>query len=127
AGDTTITGTGLSGATVEVFVDARSAGTTSVNANGTWALPVPPLSAGQVITATQTVAGFVSPLSPPVVVGAAVLRRIDITPAPAATIARGQTLAFAARGTFSDSSVVSPLPSVTWSSDNQVVATIGAS
>src|SRR5205085_5330717 len=53
AGDTTIRGTGLSGAAVQVFVHGQSVGTTSVNADFTWSLPVPPLTEGQVVTATE--------------------------------------------------------------------------
>ena len=124
AGDTTIMGTGLNGASVEVFVDSQSIGTTSVNPDLTWSLPVAALKPGQVVTATQTAAGFVSPRSDPVVVGAAVLRQITLTPSPTGTVVRGQTLQFRARGTFSDQSVQDPLPSVTWKSDRPAVLSI---
>ena len=45
AGDAQITGSGLSGAGVEVFTDAHAVGSTSVNPDFTWALPVAPLEA----------------------------------------------------------------------------------
>jgi RHS repeat-associated protein len=126
AGDTTIRGTGLTGATVQVFVDAQAVGTTSVNADFTWSLPVPPLTEGQVVTATETVNGFVSPLSDPVVVGAAVLRQIVIAPAPTASVVKGLTVAFSAQGVFSDGTVQAPLSGVVWSSSAQGVASISA-
>ncbi len=126
AGDTTIRGTGLTGATVQVFVDAQAVGTTSVNADFTWGLLVPPLTEGQVVTATETVNGFVSPLSDPVVVGAAVLRQIVISPAPTASVVKGLTRAFTAQGVFSDGAVQAPLSGVTWTSSAPGVASISA-
>jgi ligand-binding SRPBCC domain-containing protein len=97
------------GASLEVFKNAVSVGTTAVGGTGTWSLPLTaPLAAGDVITAQQTVAGVASPLSAPVTVQAA-LTRIEIVPAPTAALNVGQSLQFSARGTFSDASIQDPL------------------
>lgn len=126
AGATLVTGSGVPDATLEVFVDGASAGTTSVSADTTWGLPVAvPLVGGQVVRARQTVAGVSSPLSPPVIVRAALIR-IDIQPAPTASIAVGGTLQFTARGTYASGQIEEPLPGVNWTSDNALVASIAA-
>lgn len=127
AGDVTVPGVGIPGASVRVFIDGTPAGSTAVNPNGTWALPLArPLVAGQVLTAIQTVAGLDSPASVPVTVAGAPLVRIDISPAPAASVPAGGTVAFSARGSFSDGSTQEPLSGVVWSSDATSVATINA-
>lgn len=124
AGATTIRGTGIPGASLEAFADGGALGTTAIASDGSWALPLTtPLVVGQIIRARQTVAGIVSALSAPVTVQAA-LTRIDITPAPTATVTKGQTGQFSARGTFSDGSIQDPLLGAVWSSDNLSVASI---
>lgn len=55
----------------------------------------------------------------------AVLTRIDVTPGTA-SVAKGRTQRFAARGTYSDRTIEEPLSGVTWSSDG-AAATISAS
>jgi RHS repeat-associated protein len=126
AGAMTVSGTGIAGASLEVFANGASLGTTAVGGGGTWSLPlVTALIAGQVITAQQTVGGVPSALSTPVTVQAS-LTAIVITPAPAAMVTKGQSLQFSARGTFSDGSTQDPLEGVTWISDNVTVASIAA-
>jgi hypothetical protein len=83
--------------------------------------------AGDTVKARQTIASVTSAFSAPVVVGPGVLREIMLAPAPMASVAKGQSFAFRARGTFSDGSTVEPLPGVTWTSDTPAVATIDAS
>ncbi|MBW9095049.1 hypothetical protein JNB62_15275 [Microbacterium jejuense] len=71
----TIQGTALAGATVEVFMDGASIGTTTASAGGTWELPVTtPLAEGaHSVTAVQTVNGT------PSVPSAAVNFTVDAT------------------------------------------------
>jgi len=78
----TFAGTALPNATVEVFVDGASIGTTTADAAGDWTLAAPtPLAGGpHVVTATQTVAGQVSEPS------VAVDFVVDATPPPAPAI-----------------------------------------
>ncbi len=124
-GDMEIRGTGLAGASIEVFVDSASVGTTNVNTNNTWALMVDPaLEIGQVVTAIQTVAGIPSPLSDPVTVQEVALNEIEIVPFPTANVEQGQSLQFTAKGTFSNGTVEDPLTNVLWNSDNPTVASI---
>jgi RHS repeat-associated protein len=128
AGDMRVSGMAIPGALVRVFISGAIAGATAASPDGTWALPLATaLVAGQGATATQTVAGVESALSARVLVAPAVLRQITLMPAPTATVAKGQTVSFQARGTFSDGSTVEPLPGVTWTSDTPAVATIEAS
>ena len=125
AGNTTVNGTGLPNASIEVFVDGTSVGSTAVTTEGNWALPLQtPLEAGQEVTAVQTEAGIPSAPSSPVIVGEAVVETIEITPAPDASIEVGQTQQFSARGILTDGTVQDPLEGVTWSSSNQSAATI---
>jgi len=60
-----------------------------------------------------------------VTVSAAALTAIAVTP-PTATAARGTQQAYKANGTFTDNSTQDITTSVTWSSSNTAVATIGA-
>src|SRR5262249_26018212 len=123
-GATSVQGTGVAGASLEVFADGTSLGTTAVGAGGTWSLPFgSALVAGQAITSQQTVAGVTSLPSAPVIVQPA-LRSIAIAPAPTATVTVGQTIQFSARGTFSDGSIQDPLAGVTWGSDADSIVTI---
>lgn len=64
----TISGTADANASVEVFIDGSSIGTTSADGLGVWSLPVPtPLAGGpHVATAVQTVGGTASAVSAPV-------------------------------------------------------------
>ncbi|WP_203335633.1 Ig-like domain-containing protein [Nocardioides limicola] len=65
----TISGTGVPGATVTVYLNGEVAGTTTVGDDGTWSLTVGPLACGEhTITSTQTVDGETSPLGEPVTV-----------------------------------------------------------
>jgi RHS repeat-associated protein len=128
AGDMVVSGRAISGALVRLLINGVAAEATAASPDGFWVLPLAAaLVAGQSVTATQTVAGVESLPSAPAIVAPAVLRQITLTPAPTATVANGQTLAFRARGTFSDGSSVEPLPGVTWTSDTPAVATIDAS
>jgi RHS repeat-associated protein len=127
AGGTSVTGAATAGASVQVFINNVQVGTALATGAGAWNLAVSPLVAGDTVKARQTIASVTSAFSAPVVVGPAVLREIMLTPAPTASVAKGQTLAFRARGTFSDGSTVEPLPGVTWTSDTPAVATIDAS
>ena len=124
AGGMIVSGTGLAAASLEVFANGASLGSTAVTGGGTWSLPLTTaLIAGQVITAQQTVGGIASALSAPVIVQAA-LTQITITPSPTATITKGQTLQFLARGMFSDGSIQDPLSGVTWISDHVAVVSV---
>jgi RHS repeat-associated protein len=127
AGETTVSGSAIPGASVQAFANGTALGTTASGGSGTWALPLASaLVAGQVVTAQQTLAGIPSALSAPVTVQAA-FTRIDITPAPAATLTKGERTQFLARGTLSDGSVQDPLVGVLWSSDNAAVGSITSS
>ena len=63
-------GTGVANALVDVQVNAAAAGFGIVAANGQFAVDVPALHAGEIVTATQTVGGLTSALSAPVTVRA---------------------------------------------------------
>ena len=56
---------------------------------------------------------------------ASVLRRIDINPSPALSLAHGQSRALTALGTFSDGTQQDVTQSVQWSSSNEQVADVG--
>jgi hypothetical protein len=54
---TTVTGTGVSGASISVIRSGSSIGTTTVGVGGTWSATVSTLAASDVLTATQTESG----------------------------------------------------------------------
>jgi hypothetical protein len=126
AGATSVTGA-EPGAPVQAFVNGvvRGAATTA-DAGGNWTVAgvAPRLVAGDSVTALQTVNSVSSDFSEPVTVSPPVLTSIRISPAPSATITKGQTIQFSAIGAFSDGSVQDPLPNVTWSSDPPTLASI---
>lgn len=127
AGNIQVSGTGLSAASVTLLINGTSAGSTAVTVQGNWALMLGnPLEAGQSVTAFQTVAGLDSLPSAPVIVGAAGLEQIAITPAPTATLEIGQTQQFTATGTFTGGTVEDPLTGVNWTSDDPTVVSINA-
>ena len=123
-GQTTITGSGVPNGTVEIFLNGNFIARIETPTNGTFAVDVPTLKTGQVITATQTVKGQISPSSPPVIVQSAPLTQISISPSLPPTIEQGQIQRFTATGTFADGQKVNPLPGVRWNSTNSMVATI---
>lgn len=84
AGDTFVNGTGVAGAVVTVFRNGAVAGTTTVTTAGTWDGSLSsPLVAGDILTATQAIAGVPSPTSAPTTVEAIPPPLPDPTPDPA--------------------------------------------
>ncbi len=124
-GRTDVNGTGIVGASVDVFIDGSNVGSTNVDANGDWALMVSPvLQTGQAITATQTVAGIPSSPSAPIIVEEIVLTEIEIDPFPTAAVELNQAVQFSAKGMFSDGSMEDPLTNVVWNSDATNIVSI---
>ena len=123
-GHTTITGSGMPNGTINVFLDGIPVTKGTTTANGTFDLQVSPLTAKQIVTATQTVAGQTSSHSLPVHVRRATLTQIEIHPVLPIPIDQGQTLAFTAGGLFSNGKTVTSLPGIMWSIEDPTVATI---
>src|SRR5262249_1402245 len=68
-GATSVTGTAVSNASIELVVASASAGGTTATAGGTWTIALgTALVAGQQVAARQTVAGIVSGFSAPLTV-----------------------------------------------------------
>lgn len=123
---TNVTGSGVPNGTVEVLLDGTPVAKGTVTAKGTFDLEVPALALDQVVTATQTITGQTSALSPSVIVERAPLTQIEINPGLPMTIEQGQTLSFTAKGLFSNGGTEDPLPGITWSIEHPTVATIDA-
>lgn len=123
-GQTTVTGSGVPNATVEVLLDGIPLANGTVTAKGIFDLEVPALALDQVVTATQTITGQTSPPSPSVIVKRAALTQIEINPRLPMIIEQGQTLSFTATGIFSNDKTEDPLSRITWSIENPTIATV---
>lgn len=125
-GETTVTGSGVPHARVDILLNGGPITKGTIAANGHFDLEVSSLTADQVVTATQTVTGQTSAPSLPVIVKRAILTQIEINPASPMTIKQGQTLPFTVSGLFSNGRTEVPLPGVTWFIESPTVATIDA-
>src|SRR5262249_35066276 len=94
--------------------------------NFTFTTSVPAVAFGASISATATDPNSNTSEFSQAITATAALASISVSPS-SATIFRGQTQQYTAKGTFADTSTVDITNSVTWSSDNTPVATINAS
>ena len=125
-GGTSVSGSGVPNATIEVLVNGQSVAKGSTSEEGDFHLNVPPLQAIQTVTATQNVGGLTSVPSLPVIVQKARLTQIIIQPTQSFTLEQGETQTFSVRGTYSNGVSENPLRGVNWKSDNSAVVTVNA-
>ena len=89
-GGTSVSGSGVPNATIEVLINGQSMAKGSASEEGDFHVNVPPLKAIQAVTATQSVGGLTSVPSVPVIVQKSLLTQINIHPTQPITLEQGR-------------------------------------